>query len=321
MRRRNVFAATGALALLIWLGRRFPRLRPFTVVVSSMELLPPQVRSRAHKQLFKALYFVFNRGMSGAGSGFLNYGYAPTTVPAEHLELPPEREPDRYGIQLYDRVAGAVELRGLDVLEVGCGRGGGTSFVFERHQPASMTGLDLSELAIAHCRRTYGRPGLQFVAGDAENLPFPDGSFDAVVNVESSHSYPDMARFLAEVVRVLRPGGFLLFADLRHTRVDGAHGGPRIGDVARLRDQIAAAGFEVVEEEDISANVARALELDTPRRRALIEENVPRIIQSQVLDFVGVEGSGPHRSLAGGDVTYLRFALRSPSRETGRSAA
>jgi ubiquinone/menaquinone biosynthesis C-methylase UbiE len=45
------------------------------------------------------------------------------------------------------------------------------------------------------------------VHGDAENLPFPQVSFDAVINVESAHCYGSIERFLAEVHRVLRPGG------------------------------------------------------------------------------------------------------------------
>jgi SAM-dependent methyltransferase len=318
--RRYILAPAAAVALFAWLRRQFPRFRPFTFVVSRMDRLPPEIRSRAHKQLFRALYSVFNRAMT-ADTGFLNYGYAPPSERVEGLDLPPGREGDRYSIQLYDRVAGGVELRGLDVLEVGCGRGGGTAFVFERHEPATVTGLDLSEVAIDHCRRTYGRPGLRFVAGDAEKLPFPDASFDAVINVESSHSYPDVGRFLAEVVRVLRPGGSLLFADLRHTRIDRSGSGPKIGDVARLREQIASAGLVVVEEENISADVARALELDSPRRRALIEAHVPRIMRSQVLEFVGVAGSGPHRALSDGDVTYLRMVLRPARSEAARDAA
>ena len=51
--------------------------------------------------------------------------------------------------------------------------------------------------------------------GDAESLPFADESFDAVINVEASHAYPRLSRFLAEVVRVLRPGGHFLYADFR----------------------------------------------------------------------------------------------------------
>ena len=52
--------------------------------------------------------------------------------------------------------------------------------------------------------------------GDAQNLPFPDESFDAVINVEASHIYPNFERFLGEVARVLRPGGHFLYADFRN---------------------------------------------------------------------------------------------------------
>ena len=52
---------------------------------------------------------------------------------------------------------------------------------------------------------------------DSEDLPFPDDSFDAVINIESSHTYPNFSRFLAEVARVLRPGGHFLYTDVRNT--------------------------------------------------------------------------------------------------------
>jgi ubiquinone/menaquinone biosynthesis C-methylase UbiE len=56
---------------------------------------------------------------------------------------------------------------------------------------------------------------LKFVQGDAENPQVPDESFDAVVNVEASSLYA-LPRFICEVERVLRPGGFLLYADVHY---------------------------------------------------------------------------------------------------------
>ena len=58
-------------------------------------------------------------------------------------------------------------------------------------------------------------PGLTFVQGDAQKLPFSAQSLDAVINVEASHCYPNFPGFLAEVARVLRPGGHFLYADFR----------------------------------------------------------------------------------------------------------
>jgi ubiquinone/menaquinone biosynthesis C-methylase UbiE len=55
---------------------------------------------------------------------------------------------------------------------------------------------------------------MDFVHGDAQSLPFADESFDVVINIEASHGYPDFPRFLAEVARVLRPGGRFLYADV-----------------------------------------------------------------------------------------------------------
>lgn len=46
--------------------------------------------------------------------------------------------------------------------------------------------------------------------GDAESLPFPEQPFDAVINIDSAYHYPHHPRFLAEVARVLRPGGHFL---------------------------------------------------------------------------------------------------------------
>ena len=105
-----------------------------------------------------------------------------------------------------------------------------------------MVGLDLAERAVAHCNATHGRDRLDFRAGDAENLPFADGSFDAVLNVESSHCYPDITKFFAEVARVLRPGGYLLMADLRPSENT-----EDFSAVDELRGQIEAAGLEIVD--------------------------------------------------------------------------
>jgi ubiquinone/menaquinone biosynthesis C-methylase UbiE len=81
-------------------------------------------------------------------------------------------------------------------------------------RPSSYTGLDLNQAGIAFWRKRHTVPGLDFVQGDSENLPFEEQSFDAVINIEAAHCYPRFPRFLAEVARVLRPGGHFLYTDL-----------------------------------------------------------------------------------------------------------
>ena len=82
-------------------------------------------------------------------------------------------------------------------------------------QPASYTGVDLNPTGVNFCRKRHNVPGLDFVQGDAEKLLFADESFDAVINVGASHCYVHCPRFLAEVARMLRPGGHFLYTDLR----------------------------------------------------------------------------------------------------------
>lgn len=247
----------------------------------------------------------------------MNYGYAPLEEPYQDLDVAPDLDDERFGIQLYNKVAGAADLRGKDVLEVGCGRGGGATFVFDRFGPRTMTAVDLSEKAMAYCRAVRGRPGLTFATADAQDLPMPDGSFDVVLNVESCHCYADIPRFLSEVHRVLRPGGLLLLADARPTELPERRnrGLVREEDSHGLRRHISASEFDVLEEEDIAPNVFRALQIDSPRRKQLIARRVRKRLQPIAMEFYGVEGSRLYDRYARGEVTYLRFVLRMRSAE------
>jgi len=274
------------------------RSKPFVSLVRGVGRIAPTLKPRVQKALIRGGYQLLNRRSSAVDAVCLNYGYAPasTTPWTPHADV--SLLPDAYGLQLYDRVASGAHLGGRDVLEVGCGRGGGTSYVASVFQTRVMTGVDFSAKAIERCRRTRLRPGLTFQQADAEALPFGDASFDAVLNVESSHCYPDMERFLDEVKRVLRPSGVLLFADLRPAdRVDELHG------------QLAYR-FKIEDEEDITAEVVRALELDAPRRERLIETDVPRLLRPAVSDFLATPGSEVFNHLRERRLRYLRFTLR-----------
>ena len=120
--------------------------------------------------------------------------------------------------------------------------------------PASYTGLDLNPTGIAFCQKRHNLAGLDFVQGDAEDLPFADQSLDAVLNVESSHCYPNFPRFLAEVERVLRPGGHFLYCDLR----------PR-DRVAAWEADLANAPMRMLSQREINPELARGLRLGRDR--------------------------------------------------------
>jgi SAM-dependent methyltransferase len=268
----------------------------------------PSLRRRVFHWLFQALARRYGQAQWWT---FMNYGYAADdATPGPALE--PADEAERYPIQLYHEVAagGPFPLAGREVLEIGCGRGGGASYVARYLSPARMTAIDFSEEAIGFCRRTHSAPNLEYRHGDAEALPFADDSFDAVINVESSFCYADMNRFLGEVRRVLRPGGVFLFADLRL-----AH------EVEALEAALAGSGLNGLALVDITDEVVRALELDDRRRSGTVEREVGWLLRGPMRTFTGVRGSRIHRGLKNREMVYLRAVLAKQAEVPARALA
>jgi ubiquinone/menaquinone biosynthesis C-methylase UbiE len=226
-----------------------------------------------------------------------NYGFAPAE--GEH--------PQRFQHQMYRELLKLLKDKRpleptLKLLEVSCGRGGGlNAFVSAAPGIFDATGLDVAESAIAFCRSTYGENDrLRFVEGSALALPFPDASFDVVLNVEASNDYGDRPRFFSEVARVLKPDGVFVYTDSFRT-----------ADAEQMKQELAAAGFEA-QFTDVTANVAEACRLDSPRRRELIARQAPLVgklmFRRQLENYAAVEGSGKYRQFAERRRAYLMTA-------------
>jgi SAM-dependent methyltransferase len=262
-----------------------------------MSLIDPLFSVGAvRKAIWKLWYPFLTRRLRGEEVLFLNYAFE--TEPPMGLPLSPADEINRACIQLYHHVATQVELRGKKVLEVSCGHGGGASYLTRTLQPAHYTGIDLNRTGIAFCRQRHLVDGLDFLQGDAQNLMFADHTFDAVINVEASHCYPDFPRFLAEVARVLRPGGHFLHADFRFA-----------GGLAEWDQALAAAPLTMVSSRGINAEVRRGMDRNSARSQALIVRHLPKFLHNLGRDFAGVRGSRIYNALASGELSYRSYCF------------
>jgi len=229
---------------------------------------------------------------------FLNYGYEED--PPMALPLAARDEPDRYPIQLYHRTATQVDLVGKNVLEVSCGHGGGASYLTRTMRPASYTAVDLNPAGINFCRQRHTVRGLHFLRGNAEQLPFADESFDAVINVEASHCYAQCARFFEEVARLLCSGGRFVYTDLRSSE-----------RVADWEAAIADAPLRLTSREVINDQVVRGLGHNSQRLLGQFGRRLPSIgfLHGIARDFVGGPGSRSYDDLVSGHLTYQLFCF------------
>ena len=178
------------------------------------------------------------------------------------------------------RFLGWLDLDGSsEVLDVGSGSGGPGLFMV-RETGCRMTGVELNESGVEAANATAHERGMAdravFVCADArEPLPFADRSFDAVVCIDTINHLYQRELVFAEWHRVLRPSGRVLFTDpltvagmLRHQEVlvrTGSLGDQVLTPVGLDERLLRAAGFDVLDVEDVTANMA---EVAAARRRA-----------------------------------------------------
>jgi ubiquinone/menaquinone biosynthesis C-methylase UbiE len=228
---------------------------------------------------------------------FMNYGYDDNKD--EPLLLEKQDEPYRYFIQLYNHVVKDIDLQNKDIVEVGCGRGGGGAFLLRYKNLRSYAGIDLSETAIKWCNRQLQFANASWTQGLADALPVPDNSVDVVVNVESSHCYPSMEKFLSEVRRALRPNGYMAFCDIR-----------RSSGVDKLDANITASGLQVIKRYEITHQVLDALDHVTHLRDSQITSVFPAMFRRAVRDFAAVKGTAVYNMLKTGQMKYLCYLLQ-----------
>lgn len=251
----------------------------------------------AHKDGYRTLYDEISRRLDllgiGAVSLFLNFGYAPVDASDESARPVPEGIFNPSSVHLVYEVVADTRLNGARVLDVGCGRGGSTVQLAETFG-ATVLGVDLSPEAIAFCRRTHAGTEAVFEVGDAEHLPVADHSMDAVFNLESSHSYPSLRTFLLEVRRVLRAGGWFLYADILRTQ-----------QWEEVRQLLGELGLTVEADRDITQNVMRSRHQAAERDARALATSDP-VMQN----FLATPGTAVYQQMAEGACQYRIIRAR-----------
>ncbi len=153
------------------------------------------------------------------------------------------------------RVRARFGERPLAILDVGCGTGVFASRIRAASPRSTVWGIDLVSEMLAQGRARW-RSAPEHVAavqGDSERLPFPAGAFDVVTCANSFHHYPHQDRAVAEMYRVLKPGGRLFLVDgcrdglwgwfIYDVCVAGVEGDVLHASARRVRDLFGRAGF------------------------------------------------------------------------------
>ena len=128
------------------------------------------------------------------------------------MNSPFRRLAQDYIASLFERIGGRVE--GGRVLEVGCGGGYGIELILKRFKAAQVEGIDLDFRMIETARRRLSRyidSQVRLSVGNVTFLEAKNESFDAVFDVGAIHIEPNWRQALAEVGRVLKPGGRFFF--------------------------------------------------------------------------------------------------------------
>ena len=187
-----------------------------------------------------------------SGSDFYNFGY---------WESDTENQKEA-SEQLVERLLALLPGKQGNILDVACGLGASTRHLLRYYKPEDIKAINLSEAQLRRARENA--PGVECLYMDAANLEFPDESFDNVICVESAFHFKTREAFLREALRILKPGGWLVDADMLISPMDRRGigyipEGNGLADPEALRVLLMEIGFESAVVQDTTAQCLDAM--------------------------------------------------------------
>lgn len=138
---------------------------------------------------------------------FFNHGYYPNISKEKDIFATAKN------LYLYMYEKSNLHTEISSVLEIGCGRGGGSAFLKERFPKIKYDACDLNQKNIDFCKEHHPKE-INYKVCDAQQLDYPENKYDLILNIESCHGYSDIPNFLSSVEKSLKPNGVLCLADI-----------------------------------------------------------------------------------------------------------
>jgi|GEM_PF-1602413 len=236
---------------------------------------------------------------------FFNGGYLPHDPDfVDH----PEFAGEAHCAMMYHQ-AGHTQIKGLclnpkDILDIGCGQGGGLVYLSRLFPNATLTGTERSLSAVALARkRTAPLIKADIQRGKTTRLAFEANSFGLLISV-GAPTYFGLTTFVEETAKVLRPGGVVSLS-----------GGYRQGSHAKIEAELRLAaqnfGLEFVSYKDITPNTFASLKADLPRREIELSK-VPWPFSLYAVKWADMPGSREYEEYETGLRADFAAVLKKP---------
>jgi SAM-dependent methyltransferase len=209
-----------------------------------LSVLPKPMKRKLKKVYIKSIYSFFTKSHeSQVDLTFMNLGYidqSPPTILKEDIK-------NQLFINLYHSLFKEVNIKDKNILEVGCGKGGGCYYAYKYLKAKSVVGIDLVKSNIQKCRTLIKYPHINFKIMDAEKFTFTK-KFDIIINLESSHCYYSRDLFINRVYKALKPRGYFIYADFMRPQ-----------DFIEMKSFFRQNRLKIIKEQNISQNVMKAI--------------------------------------------------------------